>query len=120
MQADSAPHGEALSLNGSATRPASAPLANSCLEVRNHGYRRFSATVGVNDSARDAASTATFAVYGDGKLLATSRALKWGDSGEPITADVSGVKLIELVVRATTPDAAALPVTWADAALLAK
>lgn len=120
VQADSAPYGEALSLNGKRYETGIGSLANSRLEVRNHGYRRFSATVGVNDSARDAASTATFAVYGDGKLLATSRALKWGDSGEPITADVSGVKLIELVVRATTPDAAALPVTWADAALLAK
>lgn len=120
VQADSAPYGEALALQGRRYETGIGALANSRLEVRNAGYRRFTATVGVNDSARDAASTATFAVYGDGKLLATSRPLKWGDSGEPLSADVAGVKLIELVVRASTPDAAALPVTWADAALLAK
>jgi alpha-galactosidase len=37
-------------------------LANSRLEVRNQGYRRFTATVGVNDSARDDRHAVTFTV----------------------------------------------------------
>jgi hypothetical protein len=60
----------------------------------------------------------TFIVYGDGKVLATSRPLKWGESGQRISVDVSGVKIIELVARAATNDPATLPVTWAEAALL--
>jgi hypothetical protein len=94
-------------------------LANSRLEVRNQGYGRFTAIVGVNDSARDDRHAATFTVYGDGKALATSRPLKWGEQGQRIDVDVSGVKIIELVTRAAIEDTANLPVTWAEAALAA-
>ena len=93
-------------------------LANSRLEVRNRGYRRFTAVVGVNDSARDTKRAATFAVYGDGKLLATSRALKWGDPGQPISADVTGVRIVELVTRANGSNDAPLPTTWVETAFL--
>ncbi|WP_242151484.1 NPCBM/NEW2 domain-containing protein [Sphingomonas sp. BAUL-RG-20F-R05-02] len=119
-QPDSAPYGEALEIDGKLFATGIGVLANSRLEVRNAGYRRFTATVGVNDSARDTDRAATFTVYGDGKPLATSRAVKWGQAGQPITADVTGVKIIELVARADTAGAAALPVTWADAALLTR
>jgi hypothetical protein len=51
-------------------------------------------------------------------VLATSRPLKWGESGQGISVDVSGVKIIELVARAATNDPATLPVTWAEAALV--
>jgi hypothetical protein len=117
-QPDSAPYGEALRINGRKIETGIGVLANSRLEVRNQGYRRFTATVGVNDSARDDGHPVTFTVYGDGKALATSRALKWGEEGQQISVDVSGVKIIELVARAAVDDAATLPVTWAEAALL--
>ena len=86
--------------------------------MRNQGYRRFTATIGVNDSARNSRDAVTFTVYGDGKALATSQPLKWGSDGQQITVDVSNVKIIELVARAATDDAATLPVTWGEAALL--
>jgi hypothetical protein len=35
-----------------------------------------------------------------------------------LTADVTGVKVIELVAHSTGGDNAQLPVTWGDAALL--
>ncbi|HEY9108928.1 MAG TPA: NPCBM/NEW2 domain-containing protein, partial [Roseateles sp.] len=117
VQADTAPYGEALAVNGRHFGTGVGALANSRLEVRNTGYRRFAATVGVNDSARDQKAPATFLVYGDGKLLATSRALKWGDAAERLSVDVGGIKLIELVVR--TREGIELPVTWGEAALLA-
>lgn len=120
VQADSAPYGEALSLAGRRFETGVGALANSRLEVRNTGYRRFTTIVGVNDSARDLRSAVTFSVYGDGRLLASSTPLKWGDGGEKLSADVSGVKLIELVARTATGDTTSLPVSWAEAALLAR
>ncbi|MDR7335755.1 NPCBM/NEW2 domain-containing protein [Roseateles asaccharophilus] len=120
VQADSAPYGEALAVKGRHFATGVGTLANSRLEVRNAGYRRFSATVGINDSARDPQARATFLVYGDGKLLATSRALKWGDAGERLSVDVAGIQLIELVVRTSHAGGAELPVTWGEAALLTR
>lgn len=116
---DSAPYGEALRINGRKFETGIGVLANSRLEVRNQGYRRFTTIVGVNDSARNNRQPATFTVYGDGKALATSRPLKWGEDGQPLTVDIASVKLIELVVRTAADDPTTLPVTWAEAALLA-
>jgi alpha-galactosidase len=117
-QPDSAPYGEALRISGKKFETGIGVLANSRLEVRNQGYRRFTAIVGVNDSARDNRHAVTFTVYGDGRVLATSQPLKWGNDGQQITVDVSAVKIIELVARAATDDPATLPVTWGEAALL--
>ena len=117
-QADSAPYGEALRINGKKFDTGIGVLANSRLEVRNQSYRRFTATVGVNDSARDKDHAVTFMIYGDGRVLATSQPLKWGNDAQPLAVDVSGVKIIELVARAASEDAATLPVTWGEAALL--
>ncbi|MDF0489572.1 NPCBM/NEW2 domain-containing protein [Sphingomonas sp. H39-1-10] len=118
-QADSAPYGEALRIAGKTFDTGVGVLANSRLEVRNQNYRRFVATVGVNDSARNRAAV-TFTVYGDGKPLATSKPLAWGDAGQQLTADVSGVKIVELVARSAVADPATLPVTWGEAALLSR
>ena len=74
--------------------------------------------VGVDDSANDKAHAVTFAVYGDGRLLARSAPLKWGMAAQPLSANVAGVKLVELVARSTGAHNAALPVSWGDAALL--
>jgi hypothetical protein len=85
--------------------------------VRNDGYLRLSTKVGVDDSATDKTHVVTFAVYGDGKRLAESHPMKWGMPAEPIEADVSGVKLIELVARSAATSNEALSVTWGEAAL---
>jgi hypothetical protein len=74
--------------------------------------------VGVDDSATDKAHAVTFAVYGDGKLLGTSPALKWGMPARPLAVPVAGVKLIELVTRSPGGDNERLPVTWGAAALM--
>jgi len=116
-RADSAPYGQVLQVAGKPFTAGIGILANSRLEVRNDGARRFTAKVGVDDSATDKAHAVTFAVYGDGKLLATSRPLAWGMAAEPISASVAGVKLIELVARGPGGDSQRLPVTWGEAAL---
>jgi len=117
-RADSAPYGQVLHVAGKPFAAGIGILANSRLEVRNTGARRFAAAVGVDDSATDKRHGVTFAVYGDGKLLTTSKPLKWGMSAQSISASVAGVTVIELVARSPGGDNQRLPVTWGDAALL--
>ncbi|WP_395445304.1 NPCBM/NEW2 domain-containing protein [Caulobacter sp. UC70_42] len=117
-RADSAPYGQVLHVAGKPFAAGIGILANSRLEVRNAGAKRFTAMVGVDDSASDKAGAVTFAVYGDGKLLATSKPVKWGMAAQPISAPVAGVKLIELVARGPRGANQRLPVTWGEAALL--
>jgi len=116
-RADSAPYGQTLQIARKTYSSGIGVLVNSRLEVRNDGYRHFAAKVGVDDSATDKTSTVIFTVYGDGKRLAESRPMKWGMPAETVEADVSGVKLIELVARSTATENEALSVTWGEAAL---
>jgi alpha-galactosidase len=117
-QADSAPYGELLHVAGHEFDTGIGVLANSRLEVRNHGFRRFTAQVGVDDSGVDRTRSVRFEVYGDGRLLGASAPMRWGQASIPLSADVAGVKLIELVARASAPDGQAMPVTWGEAALM--
>jgi hypothetical protein len=116
-RADSAPYGQTLQVARKIYQSGIGILANSRLEVRNDGYRRFATKVGVDDSATDKTNAVTFSIYGDGKRLVETRPLKWGMSAEPIEVDVSGVKLLELVARSATIGNETLPVTWGEAAL---
>jgi hypothetical protein len=117
-RADSTPYGQILQIAGTPYAAGIGILANSRLEVRNHGYRHITTRVGVDDSAQDRKHAVTFMIYGDGKLLAKSKALRWGQPAQALDADVSGVKSIELVARSATPGNAQQPVTWGGAALL--
>lgn len=116
-QADATPYSQPLSVAGRAFDTGIGVLTGSRLEVRNAGYARFTADVGVDDTVRDRGQPVTFAVYGDGKLLATSRPMRFGERAAPISANVQGVKIIELVAR--TPRQVRFPdaVVWGDAAL---
>jgi hypothetical protein len=116
-RADSAPYGQTLQVARKTYASGIGILANSRLEVRNDGYRKFTARVGVDDSATDKANAVTFSVFGDGKQLAETRALKWGMPAEAIEVDVAGVKLVELVARSAASQNEALSVTWGEAAL---
>lgn len=116
-RADSAPYGQKLQVARKTYSSGIGILVNSRLEVRNEGYRRFTAQVGVDDSATDKTHAVTFTVYGDGKRLAAIRPLKWGMAAETVEADVAGVKVIELVARSVATQNEALAVTWGEAAL---
>jgi hypothetical protein len=116
-RADSTPYGQTLQIAGKPYAAGIGILANSRLEVRNQGYRRLSVQVGVDDSAQDHAHGVTFMIYGDGKLLASSKALRWGQAAQALDASVAGVKLIELVARSAAAGNELLPVSWGEVAL---
>ena len=116
-RADSTPYGQTLRIAGTTYTSGIGILANSRLEVRNHDYRRLSTLVGVDDSAQDRTHAVTFLVYGDGKLLAKSKALRWGQPAQALDADVAGVKVIELVAKSAGAPDEQLPVSWGNAAL---
>jgi hypothetical protein len=116
-QADQTPYGKTIAIGGRGFDTGIGILANSRLEVRNAGYTRFSALVGLDDSARDRSQPVTFLVYGDGKLLARSRPVHFGEAPLPLAADVRGVKIIELVARTPRPRRFPDPVAWGEAGL---
>ncbi|GJJ03262.1 hypothetical protein RugamoR64_38000 [Duganella rhizosphaerae] len=117
-RADSTPFGQTLRIGGTSYAAGIGILANSRLEVRNRGYRRLSTLVGVDDSATDHTHGVTFMIYGDGKLLAKSKPLRWGQPAQALSAELGRAKLIELVARSTASVDEQLPVSWGDAALL--
>ncbi|MGV7207513.1 NPCBM/NEW2 domain-containing protein [Oxalobacteraceae bacterium A2-2] len=116
-RADSTPYGQVLQIAGKPYGAGIGVLANSRLEVRNPGYSRLAVRVGVDDSAQNGSDAVTFQIYGDGRLLAQSRALRRGEPAQALGADVAGVQLVELVARSVVAANEQLPVTWAEAAL---
>src|SRR6185312_4642166 len=59
-QADQTPFGKTIAIGGRSFDTGIGILANSRLEVRNAGYNRFSALVGIDDSSRDRGQPVTF------------------------------------------------------------
>lgn len=118
-RADATPYDQALQIAGRRFDTGIGILARSRLEIRNRAGRgRFEALVGVDDSTRDTKGRIRFLVYGDGRLLAQSAPMAFGEAAWPLSADIRGKKVIEIVVR-REGRGNALPVvaTWADAAL---
>ncbi|MEG3172961.1 NPCBM/NEW2 domain-containing protein [Sphingomonas sp. ZB1N12] len=119
-EADRAPYGKLLRVAGTDFDTGIGVLANSRLEVRNQGYARFAAKVGVNDSGQPRSGTTVFEVWGDGRLLAKSRPMGFGEAAAPLEAKVAGVRIVELVARGSGSAANAgtpQPAIWAEAAL---
>lgn len=116
--ADFTPYNQPLTIAGKTFASGIGILANSRLEVRNAGFTRFSAQVGVDDSALTPDQPVRFTLYGDGKPLATTPPLRRGQPAQSLAADVKGMKLLELVARADGVTTNAVPVTWGEAALL--
>jgi len=56
----------------------------------------FTSTVGMDSEVGD--GTVTFSVIGDGKMLASTPTVRGGDPAQQVTADVSGVQVLHLVV----------------------
>lgn len=119
-QADSTPYDQALQVAGQRFETGLGILSNSRLEVRNtDNHVRFEAKVGVDDSTRNTGDAVIFSVYGDGKLLSESPTLTFGAPAHSLSANVSGVKIVELVARTQNAKSdLPLVVTWAEAALV--
>lgn len=118
-RADSTPYDETLEIAGTTFRSGIGALANSRLEIKADGqFTRFTALVGIDDSTRGKSAPVRFEVYGDGRLLARSRALRFGEAAVPLTAAVAGVRVVEIIARQLGPAEGNVVVTWANAALL--
>lgn len=117
-QADASPHLQVLRIANREYASGIGVLANSRLEVRSEGYRRFRAEVGVDDSALNKDQQVRFELYGDGKLLARSEWMRFGEAARALQADLGSTRLLELVVRTAEPTDTPVPVTWGKAALL--
>lgn len=118
-RADATPYDQTLQIAGRRFDTGIGILAQSRLEIRNTaGRSRFEALVGIDDSTRNARDKVRFLVYGDGRLLAQSEPMAFGEAARPLAADIAGTKVIELVA-ATESRSSDLPLvtTWADAAL---
>jgi alpha-galactosidase len=117
-RADSTPYDETLEIAGTPFRSGLGVLANSRLEIKADGqFLQFSALVGIDDSTRGRSAPVRFEVYGDGKRLAVTHYMTFGQAAFPISASVKGVKVIEIIARQSRPDHGNVVVTWADAAL---
>lgn len=117
-QADRSPFGEPLRVAGTRFDTGIGVLANSRIEVRNNGFNRFVARVGVDDSAVARDRSVSFLIYGDGRLLARSEPQRFGAAAQAMTVDISAVSIVEMVVRADGEAGGLLPVVWGDAAMV--
>jgi hypothetical protein len=116
-QADSAPYGTAIQVAGREFATGVGILSGSRMEVKAGGHGAFRALVGVDDETRNRAVKVRFYVYGDGRLLARSAPLGWGDEAAELTAPITGVKIVELVARNVGADKAPSSVAWGEARL---
>ncbi len=116
-RADSTPYDQALSVQRQAFRHGIGVLADSRLQVRvAPGSQRFTAKVGVDDSTRGKTAGVSFEVWGDGRKLASTAPLKFNQAARELSADLRGVKLIELIARQHGADTAGpVVVTWGEA-----
>ena len=115
-RADSTPYEQSLTVAGEGFRYGLGVLANSRLEVKADAqYHRFAARVGIDDSTRGRHASVRFALYGDGRLLAISRPMRFGEPAREISASVAGARVIELIVRQNGGDDGPVVATWGNA-----
>jgi len=117
-RADSTPYNEELRIRGLSYASGIGALANSRLQIKADAeFTRFSAQVGLDDSTLERSTQVRFEVYGDGRLLSQSAELGVDDPAFPLSANVSGIKVIEIVAREIGLGRAPTIITWAAAAL---
>ena len=75
---------------------------------------KFTAAVGVDDSAPDAGASACFSIVGDGRMLWTSGPIKRGEPARPVDLSLKGVRSVLLKVDHIGESHAFDHVDWAD------
>ena len=104
-----------LSIHGEKFADGVGTHATSKFRVRLDGQAaRFTAEVGVDDSAADQGSV-EFVVVGDRKILWRSGVLKGGDPAKPLNVDLKGVKILTLRVTDGGDGESNDHADWADA-----
>jgi hypothetical protein len=117
-RADSTPYDNSLRIAGTNYRYGLGALGNSRLQIKADAkFARFSAQVGIDDTTRGRKAPVIFEIYGDGKLLAASKSMRFNEPALSLTANLTGVKIIELIARKIGTDQGAVVVTWANAAM---
>jgi alpha-galactosidase len=120
-QADATPYSQQIGIAGIAFDTGIGILANSRLEVKNdREYTRFSAQVGVDQNSHNIGDAITFQIYADGKLVASSKPLRFGDKPFDLTADIAGAGIVELVVRQKANTDRPVTAAWGNAAISAR
>jgi hypothetical protein len=114
-QADYSPYRTRLQVAGKPFAHGLGVLANSRLEVRAaKEFKRFTASVGVDDASKASKAKVRLAVYGDGRLLTRTQPLKLGVRPVDLDLPIDGVEVVELV--AVSDDKTAPPaVVWGGA-----
>ncbi|HVK23135.1 MAG TPA: NPCBM/NEW2 domain-containing protein [Actinokineospora sp.] len=108
--------GTPLSINGTTYARGLGTNANSAVDVWLGGScSQFSAKVGVDDDAGAGRGTVEFAVYGDGKLLASTPVKTQGQAATTMAIPTIGVKALELRAMSTIDGADYDQADWADA-----
>lgn len=75
----------------------SASISEMLVDLRGEGVR-FQSAVGLDDSVRGNQGTVEFIVWGDDKLLFDSGVMKVGDRPQIVDVDVTGVKVLQLIL----------------------
>ena len=116
-QADASPYRENLQIAGQPFTSGIGILSRSRMEVRNNKeFRRFEAMAGVDDSGLNNGESVHFIVYGDGRKLVESTDMTYGTPAQNLSADITGIDVVELVVL--SDGAEPQVVTWGNARLL--
>jgi alpha-galactosidase len=79
------------------------------------GAKRFTASVGTDDEVTEKRGSMVFQIYGDGKLLWKSKLLRTGQPAEKVDVDLTGIKIIVLVVDDGGDGISFDHADWADA-----
>lgn len=113
---DQSVDGAALRIGGATFKKGLGTHADSILYVQlDGGSRKFTAKVGVDDEVRQPGSV-EFRILGDGKELYNSGLMKVGDKAKAVDIDVSGVKLLTLIVNGGPDGINYDHADWVDAA----
>ncbi len=97
--ADKSIDGNTLTLKGTTYNYGIGVHADSLIQVKLNGnYKKFSATVGVDDEVGSGGSI-IFKVYGDGALLHETSSLRKGDQPVDISVSVANTNILELVAN---------------------
>ena len=116
-RADATPFAQTPKLAGKPYASAIGVLANSRIEVQNHGFATFTAEAGIDDASPDPEARVRFSVHADGRRLMQTDWMKRGDQPARIAVPVQGARIIELVAEGNRPVMQEVPVTWGKAAL---
>jgi alpha-galactosidase len=108
--------GKALSIGGKVFERGFGTHAESYLRIQLNGEaQKFSAQVGVGDEVRGQPASVEFVVFGDDKELWKSGVMRAGDAAKECSVDLTGVKLLELLVTDGGNGIAYDHANWADA-----